>query len=36
MYAKVKRLRRHGDRLADHEIAADQGIVGHMTIFLIP
>ena len=35
MYVKVKRLRRHGDRLADHEISADQGIVGHMTIWQV-
>lgn len=35
MYSKVKRLRRHGERKSDHEIAADDGIVGHLTIVLI-
>ena len=32
MYSKVKRLRRGGERVSDHEIAADPGTVGHMTI----
>jgi hypothetical protein len=32
MYSKVKRLRRGGERISDHEIAADPGAVGHMTI----
>lgn len=32
MYCKVKRLRRHGERISDREISADPGIVGHMTI----
>lgn len=35
MYSKVKRLRRHGERKSDHEIAADEGVVGHLTIVLI-
>lgn len=35
MYSKVKRLRRGGDRKRDHEIAADEGVVGHLTIVLI-
>lgn len=35
MYSKVKRLRRDGERKSDHEIAADPGIVGHLTIVLI-
>lgn len=32
MYCKVKRLRRGGERIADREIHADPGVVGHMTI----
>ena len=32
MYCKVKRLRRHGERISDREIGADPGAVGHMTI----
>lgn len=35
MYSKVKRHRRRGERKSDHEIAADPGIVGHITIVLI-
>lgn len=35
MYSKVKRLRRRGERRSDHEIAADEGVVGHLTIVLI-
>lgn len=35
MYSKVKRLRRRGERKSDHEIAADDGVVGHLTIVLI-
>lgn len=35
MYSKVKRLRRKGERKSDHEIGADNGIVGHLTIVLI-
>ncbi len=32
MYVKVKRLRRHGERLSDLDIAADGGTVGHMAV----
>lgn len=32
MYSKVKRLRRGGERISDRDIAADPGIVGHMTV----
>lgn len=35
MYSKVKRLRRRGERISDHEIASDSGIVGHLTMVLI-
>ena len=35
MYSKVKILRRNGERIADREIAADQGTVGHVTLALI-
>lgn len=35
MYSKVKRLRRRGERKSEHEIAADDGVVGHLTIVLI-
>lgn len=35
MYSKVKRLRRRGERISDHEIGSDTGIVGHITIVLI-
>lgn len=35
MYVKVKRLRRHGERLSDHDISADQGTVGHMTVWQV-
>ena len=35
MYSRVKRLRRRGERKSDHEIAADDGVVGHLTIVLI-
>ena len=35
MYVKVKRLRRRGERLADHEISADEGTVGHMTVWQV-
>lgn len=35
MYSKVKRLRRRGERKSYHEIAADDGIVGHLAIVLI-
>ena len=33
MFVKVKRLRRRGDRLSDHDISADQGTVGHMIVW---
>ncbi len=35
MYSKIKRLRRGGERFTDREIAADPGVVGHMTICIV-
>lgn len=35
MYSKVKRLRRHGERISDHAIASDPGVVGHITLVLV-
>lgn len=35
MYSTVTRLRRGGQRRSDHDIAADPGIVGHVTIVTI-
>lgn len=35
MYSRVKVLRRHGERLSDHEIGAAPWHVGHLTIVLI-
>ncbi len=35
MYSKIKSLRIRGDRLLDHEISADPGTVGYMTVILL-
>lgn len=35
MYSKVKRLRERGERKSDHAIAADPGLVGHVTVVLV-
>lgn len=32
MYSIVKRLRTRGERRSDREIAADEGVVGHLTV----
>lgn len=35
MYSKIKRLRQRGARLADREIQADHGTVGHLTMVTV-
>jgi hypothetical protein len=35
MYSKITRLRRAGQRRSDHDIGADSGLVGHVTIVTI-
>ena len=35
MYSKINRLRRAGARRSDHEIHADPGIIGHVTVVQI-
>jgi hypothetical protein len=35
MYSKIKRLRTRGGRLPDHDISADPGTVGYMTVYLL-
>lgn len=35
MYVKAKTLREHGKRRTDHEIAADQGKTGELTLAMV-
>lgn len=35
MHSKVKRLRRNGERKSDHDIGADPGLIGHVTVVLV-
>jgi len=35
MYSKIKRLRRGGARVSDKEIAADPGLIGHVTVYMV-